>query len=175
MHARYTQCPQPCIRPPPMHASAGDFWTLTGKSGLVSFGITAPFSWVLVHTRFCLCPPRVYFPVWYKFWQFYGRVNGDLLQESLCHTQVGCTQSLCPRSSHTSTGDAHTQFCLGLCGVSGSRCSQGLFEPSEHCWQEWGLLLNANLPLLLSCSHFSIALKCGVSPQSHSSAMQPPL
>ena len=58
----YTQCPHPCSRPPPTHASAGDSWTLTGKSGSVSGGVTAPFSCVLVHTRFCLCPPKVYFP-----------------------------------------------------------------------------------------------------------------
>ena len=31
---------------------------LTGKSGSVSCGVTAPFSWVLVHTKFCLCPPK---------------------------------------------------------------------------------------------------------------------
>ena len=31
-------------------------------------GVTAPFSWVLVHTRFCLCPPRVCAsPVHWKF------------------------------------------------------------------------------------------------------------
>ena len=58
----YAKCPQPCIRPLLTHASAGDSWTLTGKSGSVSFGVTAPFSWVLVHIRFCLCPPRVCFP-----------------------------------------------------------------------------------------------------------------
>ena len=29
-----------------------------GKSESVSCGVTAPFSWVLVHTKFCLCPPR---------------------------------------------------------------------------------------------------------------------
>ena len=46
-----------------------DSWTLPGKSGSVSCGATAPFSWVLVHTTFCLCPPRGYFPVLYKFWQ----------------------------------------------------------------------------------------------------------
>ena len=51
-----TQCPQPCSRPLPTQASAGDFWTLTGKSGSVSCGVAAPFSWVLVHTRFCLSP-----------------------------------------------------------------------------------------------------------------------
>ena len=58
-----TQCPRPCSRPPLAHTSAGDSWTLPGKSGSVSCGVTVPFSWILVHTRFCLCPPRVCFPV----------------------------------------------------------------------------------------------------------------
>ena len=58
-----TQWPQPCSRPPLTHASAGDSWTLLGKSGSVSCGVTASFSWVLVHISFCLCSPRVYFPV----------------------------------------------------------------------------------------------------------------
>ena len=71
MHS-YTQCPQPCSRPPLTHSSAGDSWTLTSKSGSVACGITAPFSWVLVCIKFCLCPPRVYFPVVCKFWQLYG-------------------------------------------------------------------------------------------------------
>ena len=86
----------------------------------ISCGVTAPFSWVLVHTRFCLCPLRVYFLVLYKFRQLYGVVNGDLLQEGLCHTQVCCTQSLCPCGSPqltcTSTRDAQTQLCLSLWG-----------------------------------------------------------
>ena len=47
-------------------------WTLTGKSGSGSCGVTAPFSWVLVHTRFCLWPPRICFPVLCKFWWLYG-------------------------------------------------------------------------------------------------------
>ena len=82
---------------------------------------TAPFSWVLVHTRFCLCPPRIYFPVLCMFWQLYGEVNGDLFQEGLCHTQVSYSQSPCPCGSPllicTSKGETQTQFCLRLCGV----------------------------------------------------------
>ena len=58
----YTQCPQPCSRPLLTHACTGDSWTFTGKSVSVSCGETAPFFWVLVHTRFCLCSPRVCFP-----------------------------------------------------------------------------------------------------------------
>ena len=120
----------------PTHASARDSWTLTGKSGSVSCGVTVPFSWVLVHTRFCLSPPSVCFPVLCKFWQLYVGVNGDLLQEGLCHTQVYCTESPCPCGrpllTRTSTGDTETQFWLSLCGVSW--CSQGLFETSEYLW-----------------------------------------
>ena len=36
-------------------------------------------------------------------------------------------------------------------------------EPSERLWQVWGLILNAILPLLLSCWGFSFALGRGVS------------
>ena len=114
-----TQCPRPCSRPPPTHAFARDSRTLTGMSGSVSCGVTSPFSWVLVCTRFCLCPPRVCFPSPIKFWWLYGGVNGDLLQEGLCHTQVCCTQSPCSRPllTRTSTGDTQIQFWLSLCGL----------------------------------------------------------
>ena len=91
-----TQCPQSCSRPPLTHASTRDSWTPMGMSGPVSCGVTALFYWVLVHTRFCLCPSRVCFPVLCKFWGLCGGVNGDLLPEGLCHTQVCCTQSFSP-------------------------------------------------------------------------------
>ena len=59
-------------------------------------------------------------PVLCKFWLLCGGVNGDLLQEDLCDTQVCCTQSpcLCGRLLLTRmfTGDAQTQFFLSLCG-----------------------------------------------------------
>ena len=55
-----TQYPQPCSRPPPTHTSTGDSWTLMGKSGPVSYGVPTPFSWVLVHTMLCLCPPSLF-------------------------------------------------------------------------------------------------------------------
>ena len=63
-----------------------------------------------------------------KFWQLYGGVNSDLLQEGVCHIQVCSTQSPCPCGSplltHTSTGDTQT-----LKGKSGS-VSVG--TPSAH-------------------------------------------
>ena len=150
-------------------------WRLLDTSGQIWVSlsrVTAPFSWVLVHTRFCLCPPRVYLPVLcIVLWQLYGGVNGDLLHEDLCHTQVCCTQSPCPCRSplltRTSTGDAQAQFCLSLCGVSGSWCAQGLFKPSECLCRKWGLILNGNLPLLPPFWGFSFVPGHGVSPHSH--------
>ena len=70
------QCPDPAAATV-THASAGDSWALPGKPGSVPCGVTAPFSWVLVHTGFCLCPPRVCVPspvyvlaaLWWGYWR----------------------------------------------------------------------------------------------------------
>ena len=162
-----TQCPQHCSSPRLTHTSAGDSWTLTDKSGSVSHGVTAPFSWVLCAQAFVCALQEPVSPVLCKFWRLYGGVDSDLLQEGLCHTQVYYTQSPYPCSrpllTRTSSGDTQTQFWLSLCEVSGSWCAQGLFEPSEHLWWVWGLILNAFSPLLLSYLGFSFALGCGVS------------
>ena len=116
MHC-YTPCPQPCSRPPPTHASAGDSWTLTGKSGV---------SPLWGHCSFLLGPGAFQEPIS----QSCVRSGSSILQEGLCHTQVDCTQSPWPCGSPlltcTSTGDTQTQFCLRLCGVSGSSCIQVL-------------------------------------------------
>ena len=69
----------------------------------------------------------------------------------------------------TSTGDTQTQFCLSLCGVSRSWCTQGMFEPSDRLWQVCGLILNVISSPLPSFWGFSFALGCGISPHSHSS------
>ena len=135
MHILLHSLSPPCSIPPPTHASAGDSWTVPGKSGSVSCGITASFSWVLVCTRFCLCPLRVYFPVLCKFWQLYSGVNGDLLQEGLCHTQVCCKSE--PLSLWQSTADLflprkcsntvlfHSLW--GLCVLVHTRCIWALW------------------------------------------------
>ena len=167
MHC-HTQFLQPWSRSLLTHASIRDSWTLTAKSGSVSCGVTAPFSWVLVHTRFCLCPPSVCSPVLCKFWQLYGGVNSDLLQEGLCYTQVCSTQSPCPCGSplltHTSTGDTQTfKGKSGSVSVGTPSAHKALFEPSNCLWQVWGLILNAISPLLPSCWGFSFALGHGVS------------
>ena len=163
-------------RPTPLPESPGHSQAILGQC-LVESLLLFPGSWCAQGSVFAL--QGSVSPVGCTFWRLYGGVNGKLLQEGLCHTQVCCTQSRCPCSSplltHTSTGDTQTQFCVSLCGVSGSRFAQGLFEPSERLCRLWGLILNIILPLLLFCWGFSSALGHGVSPHSRSSAIQPPL
>ena len=103
------------------HASARASWTLTGKSESVSCGVTAPFSWVLMHTSFCLCPLSVGFSVQREFWWLYGEVNGGLLQEGLCHTQVCCTRAPAPAAQTyfvltgpTDPTETETELCLSV-------------------------------------------------------------
>ena len=94
MHC-YTQCPQLCSRPPPTHASARDSWTLMGKSGSISCGVIAPFSRILVHTRFCLCPPRVCFPRPALWW-----VNGGLSKRAYAIPRSTAPRAPAPAAVH---------------------------------------------------------------------------
>ena len=48
-------------------------------------------------------------------------------------------------------------------GSLGPGVHKVFFEPFEHLWWVWGLILNANLPLLPSFWGFSFALGCRVS------------
>ena len=127
------------VPPALQQASSTDSWTLMGRSGSVSCGVTAPFSCIQYTQGFVCALQGSVSLVLCKFWCLNGGFNGDLLQEGLCHTQVYCTQSPCPCSSplltRTSTGDTQTQFCLSLCGISGSWCTQGLFESCGHLCQ----------------------------------------
>ena len=149
-------------RPMPLPETPGYSWVSLGQS-LAGSLLLPPGSWC-TQSFVCALPESVS-PVLFKFWQFYGGVNGDLLQEGLCHTKVYCTQSPYPCGrpllTRTFTGDTQTQFWLSLCGVSGSWCARGLFESSEHIWQVRGLILNAILPLLPSCWGFSLPLDMG--------------
>ena len=157
--------PQPCTRPPLTHASIRDTWIPKAglRQSLVGLLLLSPVSWC---TGGSVCAlQELVSPVPCKFWWLYGGVNGDLLQEGLCHTQVCCTRApVCGRPLHTCTfaGDTQTQFWLFV-GVSGSWCTQGLFEPSEHLWRGRGLILSMTSPLLPSCWGFSFDLGCGVS------------
>ena len=53
------QCPRPCGEPLTTHASTGNPPTRVDSLSSVSCEVTPSFPWVLVCTRFCLCPPRL--------------------------------------------------------------------------------------------------------------------
>ena len=99
-----TQCPQTCSRLPPTHASARDSWTLTDKSGSVSYGVTAPFSWVLVCTKFCWCPPRVCFPVLCKFWQLYDGLMATSSKRAYAMPRSAAPRAPAPAGVHCRPG-----------------------------------------------------------------------
>ena len=124
-HHRYTSLPET-----PGHSLAS-----LGQSPVGSL-LLSPESWC---AQDFVCALQEYVsPVLCKFWQLYGGVNGDLLQEGFCHIQVCCTQSPCPCGSPlltcTSVGNTQTQFWLSLCGVSGFWRAQVLFDPSKCLW-----------------------------------------
>ena len=80
--------------PPP--ETPGHSQASLGQS-LVGTLLLSPGSWC-TPGFFCAFQESVS-PVLCKFWWLYGEVNCDLLEESLCHTQVCCTQSPCPYRS----------------------------------------------------------------------------
>ena len=82
--------------PTPPPETHGHSWASLGQS-LVGSLLLSPGSWC-TQVSVCALPESVS-PVLCKFCCLYGGVNGDLLQEGLCHTQVYCTQSPCPWSS----------------------------------------------------------------------------
>ena len=136
----YIQCSGPCSRPPLTHTPAGDSWTLMGKSGSVSLVgslLLSPGYWC-AQGSVCALQESVS-PVLFKFWWLYGGVNGDLLQEGLCHTQVCSTQSPCPCGrpllTRTSSGDTQTHKGRSdSVSVGSSGVHKVLFEPSERLW-----------------------------------------
>ena len=107
--------------PTPLPETPVHSWERLGQSVLGSL-LLSPGSWC---TQGFVCAfQESVSPVLWKFWWLSGGVNGDLLQEGLCRTQVCCTQSLCPCSSPlltcTSIGD--TQKLKGRSGSVSVGC-----------------------------------------------------
>ena len=77
------QCPHPCGESLPTHASIGGPPTLAGSFGSVSYGVTAPLLWVLVHAKFYLCLPRLesLFPS--VLWKAYNQNHWSSRSDSL--------------------------------------------------------------------------------------------
>ena len=103
-------------RPTPPLETPGHSWVSLVQF-LVGSLLLSPGSWC-IQGFVCTLQGSVS-PVLSKFLQRCGVVNGDLLQEGLCHTQVCCPQNPWPCGrpllTHTSSRDTQT-----LRGRSGS-------------------------------------------------------
>ena len=130
----HTQCPQPWSRSLLTHASTRDSWTLMAKSGSVSCGsrLLSPGSWC---TQGFVCALQASVsPVLCKFWQLYGGVNSNLLQESLCHTQVCFIPSMKRQKDRTLKDElprsVDAQYATGDQWRNNSRKNEGI-EPKQ--------------------------------------------
>ena len=117
-------------QPTPLPETPGHSRASLGQS-LVRSVLLSPGSWC---TQGFVCAlQEAVSSVLCKFCRLYGGVNGDLLQEGLCHKQVYCTQSPWPCScallTGNSAGDTQTQFCLSLCGVLGPGAHKVCLSP----------------------------------------------
>ena len=115
--------------PTPPPETPGPSQAGLGQS-LVGSLLLSPGSW---YTQGSVCAlQESVSPVLCKFW-LYGVVNGNLLQEGLCHTQVYCTQSPCPCGrpllTYTFSGDTQTQFWSVSVGYLGPCAHKGCLSP----------------------------------------------
>ena len=79
-------------RPTPLLETPGHSKVSQGQS----FGGTALFCWILVHTRFCFCPPRIFPPFLCKIWQLYGGVNGTSSKRAYAIFKSAVSRALGP-------------------------------------------------------------------------------
>ena len=103
--------------------------------------------------KFLFVPSESLSPVLCKFWHLYGWVNGNLLQEGLCLTQVCCIQIPYPCSRPLLTCASTGAIWESLVGMGfESKCMGGM----------GGMGFESVFPLLLSCWVFFFALGCRV-------------
>ena len=139
------QWPCPCGEPLP--ALTGAPPTLAGSSGWVSCGVTAPPFCVLMHTKFCLCPPRLESLVPSVLWK-----ACDQIPLALKARFPGDSQSLCwiPRLGFRTfviVGELLWCYCSPVCG--------------SPTWQVWDLILLWLRPSYCLAAASSLSLDVG--------------
>ena len=144
----------PCWPTPPLE-NPGHSWAGLGQSLLGSL-LLPPGYWC-AQNSVCALQECIS--------QFCISSGGSMvgLMETSSKKAYATPKSAAPRAPAPAAGhcwpgppqETQIQFWLHLCGVSGSWCAQGLFEPFELLRRVWCLILNAVLPLLPSCWGFS--------------------
>ena len=143
----YSLSPQFFSRPPLTQAFTGDFQTPIGKSPVGSLFLS-PGSWC---TKFCCALQE---SISQSCVSSGSSIVGLITTSSKRTYAIPTPRAPVPETDHCRPVPPqetlkHSSLCL--CGVPGSWCTQGLFEPSECLWQECSWILNVNSLLLLSC------------------------
>ena len=107
--AQYSHLAAGHCRPTPPAEPPGHSQASLGQSSFVSL-LLSPGPWC---TQDFVCSlQESVSPVLCYLWWLYGRVNGNLFQDGLCHTQVCLTQRPCscdrPLLTRNSAGDTQT-------------------------------------------------------------------
>ena len=126
------------------HASAGGPPALACSFGSVSCGVIAHLLWVILHAKFCLCPPKLESLLTSVLWKAYNQISlglkarfpGD--SQSLCHIARLRSMVLGFRTFRT-VRERLWYYCSPVCG--------------SPTWQVWDLILPGLCP---SC-HLSAA------------------
>ena len=108
------QCPRPCGEPLLTHSSTGSPPTPADSFGSVSCGVTASL-WVLMSTKFCLCPPKLESLCLLVLWKSYNQISLALQARF-----PGDSQFLCriPRLGSLMLGSEPWQQCENFFGIT---------------------------------------------------------
>ena len=109
-----SQCSLPYGEPLLIHASTGDAPTVPGSFGSVSCGLTVPFLYAFMCTRFCLCPPRLesLFPL--VLWKSYNQILRAFKVRLPGDSQVRKPDLVC-QNFHNSRR-TYWYYCSSVCG-----------------------------------------------------------
>ena len=165
----YTQCPQPCCRPPPttpLLATTGHSWASLGQS-LVG-------SW---YTQGSACAlQESVSPVLCKFWWLYGELMVTSSKRAYAIPRFTALRVPALATVHRLLIPPQETPKYSSVSVSGRSLGPGTHKV---CLSPLSISGNMgfdskwDFALLLSCWGFSFALERGISPQSYASAMQP--
>ena len=135
------------------HSSTGDPPALAGSFGSVSYGVTAPFPWVSVCSRFCLCPLRLEL--------LFSRSCGSLMIKS--HWPSRSDSLGIPSPFVGSPGWGAWYGVPNL--YNSGRTSLVLLFSSLWITHQMGMGFDFIMivPLLLSCCSFFFVFECGLS------------
>ena len=152
-------------QPTPPPETPGHSWASLGQS-LVGSLLPSPGSGCA--QGFVCALQESVSPVLCKFWWLYGGVNCDSSKRAYAIPRSAAPRALAPVTGHCWPIPPQETLKHSKAGLTQSLwrllvCTTVLFEPSEHLWWVWVLILHGISSLLPSFGGFSFALGHGAS------------